>query len=188
MHKKKVSPKKIILGLFLFCGAVLLLYFLFPEILGAPICKDRENNVGWDCWYAKEHNFMPPVQDYKYRKKCEEKGGEYHSEMVSQGMVNYNPDKYLGTGPYFFCILPFSDYGTECSGGQDCYGFCEFVGKIPEYCICNGMLLGDRECKCSKKVVGTCSKWGESQSTNSPVKSVEDGNIYYNTNFVLVDY
>lgn len=188
MHKKKVFPRKILLKVFLFCIVVLLLYFLFPEILGAPICKDRDNNVGWDCWYAIEHNFMPPIQDYKYRKECEAKGGEYHSEMVSQEMVNYNPDKYLGAGPYFSCTLPFSDYGTDCSSAQDCYGFCEFVGQIPDLCNCTSLYMGDIECKCSKKVVGTCSKWGEWESIYPLVKRVEEGNIYYNTDFPVVDY
>lgn len=162
MPKGVFFRKKSFIVIGVISGVFLSLYLILSIRLGNTICYERDYNLGWDCWYSWFFPFVPPIKNIEYKRKCEKAGGEYRSMVVTRKMANSGPVTLNNTGPYFYCVIPFSDYGKDCKNGGDCQGFCcEFVGDIPEFCKNedgNNSYIDHGIYECSQDIVGKCSK------------------------------
>lgn len=155
MSKERFYPNKLLKIVLVIFGLLLLIYVFFSIKLGDPVCYEREHNLGWDCWYSSFSPIVPPIKNIEYKRKCEGEGGEYFSMVVTRKMANSGGGMSLNyIGPYLYCIIPFSDYGKDCKGNDDCQGCCEFVGDIPEFCKTED----NRTYLCSQDIIGKCSK------------------------------
>lgn len=188
MSKERFYPNKLLKIVLVIFGLLLLIYVFFSIKLGDPVCYEREHNLGWDCWYSSFSPFIPPIKNFEYQRKCERDGGEYRSMVVTPKMAYSGPFTLNHTGPYFYCILPFSDYGKECKKDGDCQGFCcEFVGDIPEFCKTKDGKNFSTDFaifECSQDIVGKCSKGlcrsGSGKRTVEGNKIIQDWLIFDN--------
>jgi hypothetical protein len=152
MFKGKVVSKSLItIGILL--SISIFAYLLYLIILNNPRCYDREYDQGWECRYPQFFSFIPTSKEAEYENKCEQEGGSYRGIIVTKEMTQGGGVVYENTGPLFYCIIPFSDYGTACNSSDFCQGACEFIGEIPDFCNTQ-----DNEVyECSEDIVGTCT-------------------------------
>ena len=185
MLKEKFYHNKLLRIVIVIFGFFLLLYIFFSIKLGDPVCYEREYNLGWDCWYNSFSPIIPPIKNFKYKRKCERDGGEYRSMMVMREMTYSGPFTLNHIGPYFYCMIPFSDYRNACKNSDGCKGCCEFVGDIPEFCKNedgNNSYISAGTYECSQDIVGKCSK-GLCDYTSGKIR-VEDNEIIKDTLFL----
>jgi hypothetical protein len=71
------------------------------------------------------------------------------TDMTSGGGITM-----ANVGPYIYCIIPLSDYGSQCSSSDECEGECEYFGIIPDSCIESSVGIYT----CPEEVYGSCSK------------------------------
>jgi hypothetical protein len=105
---------------------------------------------------------VPEGLENKYKDKCDLDGGEFDSGIMRPG-----------SGIYFSCIIPFSDYGESCKSSDDCKGTCVYIGGIPNFCT----EIESNVYSCSKTVEGICSD--EKKGACTPHYEVEGNEIYH---------
>ncbi len=174
MAKSRILNKKLfIIGITIIIIIATLL-FVYIGIINNPQCEDRSYDHGWECRYPQIIAFMPQNKNLEYRAKCENEGGTYHSIIVTQDMLTGGGFTMEEIGPFFYCVIPFADYGNKCNNGDDCEGDCEYVGEIPVTCVSK-----DNEVyECKEEMVGSCTDGVDDGYSG---RKILDGKLIYQT-------
>ncbi len=178
MVKNKKLPKTALIIGIVVIAVVLAIFFLYRTIINNPQCQDRSYDQGWECRYPQIVLFMPQNKDLEYKIKCEDEGGTYNSMIVTKEMTTGGGVTMEKTGPFFYCKIPFSDYGNNCNSSDDCKGACEYVGEIPETCVSKD----DKEYECPEEISGSCTDGVDDGYSG---RKIVNGKLIYQTDFVI---